>query len=205
MPRAAFGYLSLATLGALEAMGVLPSLANDVDETVSELEILSAKLGPGVPRAENVAKQIAWEIGDRTPVIWGAEGIGAVAAGRWKTQFNENAKVPAWSAPLPELDHNEVVGWTAPAGQTYFVIALRHEGEPEDVAVRFPPTIEIAQEAGAPVHEVRAAGRSSLARLLSLVLMGDFASTYHGLAHGRDPSPIVAIDRLKAALAEVQT
>jgi glucose/mannose-6-phosphate isomerase len=205
MPRAALGFLSLAMLGALEAMGILPPLETDVAETVAELEVLARRLGPDVPRAENAAKEIAWQIGDRTPVIWGAEGIGAVAAGRWKTQFNENAKIPAWSAPLPELDHNEVVGWTAPAGQAYLVIALRHQGEPHDVAVRFPPTMEIAQEAGAPVHEVQAAGRSSLARLFSLVLMGDFASTYHGLAHGRDPSPIAAIDRLKAALAEAGT
>ena len=46
-------------------------------------------------------------------MIWGAEGIGAVAAMRWKTQMNENAKVPAFSSALPELDHNEVVGWAA--------------------------------------------------------------------------------------------
>jgi glucose/mannose-6-phosphate isomerase len=205
MPRAAFGYLSLATLGALEAMGILPRLADDVAETVAELEVLAAGLGPEVPRAENAAKEIAWQVGDRTPVIWGAEGIGAAAAARWKTQFNENAKIPAWSASLPELDHNEVVGWTSPVGQSYLVIALRHDGEPSDVAVRFPPTVEIAREAGATVHEVQAAGRSALARLFSLVLTGDFASTYHGLAHGHDPSPIAAIDRLKAALAEAGT
>jgi len=47
------------------------------------------------------------------------------------------------------------------------------------------------------------AGRSALARLFSLILMGDFTSTYAGLLRGLDPSPVPAIDRLKAALLEV--
>ena len=38
-------------------------------------------------------------------------GIGAAAAYRWKCQLNENAKVPAFAAELPEAGHNEIVGW----------------------------------------------------------------------------------------------
>ena len=72
-----------------------------------------SEAGPDVPLASNPAKELAREIGDRVPVVWGAEGIGAVAATRWKWQFNENAKVPAFASALPELDHNEVVGWSA--------------------------------------------------------------------------------------------
>ncbi len=202
MPRSALGYLAFATLGALEAVGILPKLAEDVEEASAELGALAAGLGPAVPRARNPAKELAWQIGDRVPVIWGAEGIAAVAAVRWKTQFNENAKVPAWAAVLPELDHNEVVGWTRPAGSGYFLVALRHEGEHPDVAARYPASVGIAQDAGAVVEEVWAAGRSSFARLMSLVLLGDFASVYHALAHGVDPTPVEAVDRLKAALAE---
>ena len=46
------------------------------------------------------------------PVIAGAE-LAAAAAYRWKSQFNENASLPAFASPLPEADHNEVVGWAA--------------------------------------------------------------------------------------------
>ncbi len=202
MPRAAIGYMTLASLGALEAVGLVPRLTADVEETVSELRSIVANLGPSIPRAENPAKDLAWRIEDRTPVIWGAEGLAAVAAARWKTQFNENAKVPSWASSLPELDHNEVVGWTRPAGESCFLVALRHEGEDPDASVRFAPSMRIAEEAGAVVEEVWAAGRSPLARLLSLVAMGDFTSVFHGLAHGIDPSPIAAITRLKEALGE---
>jgi glucose/mannose-6-phosphate isomerase len=136
------------------------------------------------------------------PVVWGAEGIGAVAAARWKADLNENAKVPAFWSELPELDHNEVVGWSAGRGREFFVVALRHGGEHPDVAERFPPSIEIAASAGAGVAEVWARGGSDLSRLLELVLRGDLVSTYLAIARSVDPTPIEAIARLKAALAE---
>jgi glucose/mannose-6-phosphate isomerase len=202
MPRAALGHIAFGAIGALEAVGLLPQAASDVEGTVTELTALAGRLGPDVPRASNDAKELAWQIGDRVPVIWGAEGLGAVAAARWKTQFNENAKIPAWCSSLPELDHNEVVGWTRPAGDAFMVIALRHEEEPADVAARFPISLDIAREAGAVTAEEWAAGHSALIRLFSLILMGDFTSTYLGLLRGADPSPISAIERLKAALAE---
>ena len=200
MPRAALGYLSLSLLGAMEAVGLLPRLAGDVDEATGELDRLADALRPDLPTHRNEAKALAERIGHRQPVVWGADGLGAVAAARWKTQLNENGKVPAWSAALPELDHNEVVGWYADHGEDSFIVALRHEGEHDDVAVRFPISLEIARDAGVITEEVWATGRSALARFLSLVIMGDYVSCYVGLRQGVDPSPIASIDRLKAFL-----
>ncbi len=202
MPRAALGSMTLGALGALEAMGVVPPLADDVDEAIAEMRGVLEREGPAVPLAANPGKTLAVSIGERVPVVWGADGLAAVAASRWKTQFNENAKVPSFASELPELDHNEVVGWTAGRGEGFAVVALRHDGEPPDVAARFEPSIEIARSAGASTHEVWAHGRSALARLLSLVLVGDLVSTYLGIARGVDPSPIDAIARLKRTLAE---
>jgi glucose/mannose-6-phosphate isomerase len=201
MPRAAFGYLALGALGALEAMGILPSLAADVDEAALELRGVIGHDGPQVPTADNPSKRLALAIGERVPVVWGAAGIGAVAAGRWKTQFNENAKTPAFAATMPELDHNEVVGWSQGRGEGSAVVALRHEGEPAGLAARFGPSLEIAEASGALTQEVWAHGRSQLARLLTLVQIGDLVATYSGLARGVDPSPIDAIVRLKRTLA----
>jgi glucose/mannose-6-phosphate isomerase len=201
MPRAALGHLAFGLLGALEAAGLLPRLRADVDEAIAEMERLVHDLGPDVGTDRNAAKQVARAIGDRTPVIWGAEGFAATAAGRWRTQWNENAKLPAFSSALPELDHNEVVGWSEGAGRSFAVVALRHADEHPDVAARFPLSLEIARGAGAEPVEVTASGTSPLARLFSLVVLGDFASTYVGLARGVDPSPIEAISQLKAALA----
>ena len=202
MPRAAFGFLSLGALGALEAMGIVPTHADDVEESIAELEGVVTDAGPDAPLATNPAKELAGAIGDRVPVVWGAEGIGAVAALRWRCQFNENAKVPSFASALPELDHNEVVGWSGDRGAGFALIGLRHPGENGDVAARFPLSLEIARASGASVHEVSSRGRSELARLLTLVQFGDLVSTYLGIARGVDPSPIEAIVNLKRALAE---
>src|SRR5437899_7217301 len=78
-PRAAVGHLTFAMLGALESAGLLPSLAEAVDEVVAELE-RAADLAPETPAERNPAKALATAIGDRIPVIWGIEGIASVAA-----------------------------------------------------------------------------------------------------------------------------
>ena len=200
-PRAALGHLTFAMLGALEAAGLLPPIGGDVEEVVRELEGLTAELAPEVPTERNEAKHLAAWIGDRVPVIWGADGPAAVAAMRWKTQMNENGKVPAFNAAMSELDHNEVVGWVRPFGERFVVIGLRHQGEHPEIVARFPLSADIARDAGADYAEVGARGRSALAQLLTLIMVGDFASCYVGLRRGIDPTPVGVIDHLKAALA----
>jgi glucose/mannose-6-phosphate isomerase len=200
-PRAALGHLGFACLGALEAMGLLPNLADDVAEAIAGAEAALAAAAPDVPTERNPAKRLASSIGDRTPVIWGAEGIGSVAAMRWKTQLNENAKIPTWWSSMSELDHNELVGWSAGQGERSIVIALRHDGEHPELPPRFPLSLEVARGSGAVVEEVAATGTSTLARLISLIAIGDVTSVYAALARGVDPTPVEVIERLKAALA----
>jgi glucose/mannose-6-phosphate isomerase len=202
MPRAAFGLLTLAPLGVLAAAGIAPDVGPELDEAVAALEGATAAGAPDLPTSNNAAKSLALRMGERIPVIWGAAGIGAVAANRWKAEWNENAKLPAFAAALPELDHNEVVGWSDGQGDPFFLVALRHDGEHPDVAARFPLSLEVARAAGMEVEEVWAHGGSALARLLQLAVRGDLVSTYVAIARGVDPSPIEAIARLKRSLAE---
>jgi glucose/mannose-6-phosphate isomerase len=200
-PRAALGHLGFASLGALETMGILPPLAIDVDEAVAEVAAVIGAMGPDVPTEENPAKTLATRIGDRCPVIWGADGIGSVAAARWKTQMNENGKLPAFWSAMSELDHNEVVGWTAPYGGRFLVVGLRHDGEDPQLPPRFPLSYDIVRAAGGEVEEVHARGTSALARLMSLIMVGDLTSVYLAIGRGVDPTPVPVIERLKAALA----
>ncbi len=204
MPRAAFGYLAMGTLGALTSAGLLARVEDDLEEAVQAMRRVVQACGPDVPSGANDAKSLARRIGDRPVIVWGADGVGAVAATRWKAQFNENAKLPAFASALPELDHNEVVGWSEGRGSGFALVALRHGGEHPDVARRFPLSLEIARASGVAVEEVRASARSPLARLLELVQMGDLVSTYAGISRGVDPTPIDAIARLKDALAEAR-
>ncbi len=200
MPRAALGVLVFATLGALERVGLVPEEAPQVEETVAVLRSLASAVGPDRPLASNRAKALAALLAGRFPVIWGADGIGAVAATRWRTQLAENAKVPAFASALPELDHNEVVGWSAGMGERFFLVTLRHGGEPAEVAARFGVTVEVVSASGLESQEVWAEGDSPLARLMWLAMLGDAVSVYLACLRGVDPTPIEAIARIKAAL-----
>jgi glucose/mannose-6-phosphate isomerase len=199
-PRAALGQLAGALIGILETSGVLREAAGEVDEATSTLAALADTLGPGAPTSVNPAKRVASWIGDRVPLVWGATGPAAVAADRWRTQMNENAKVPAFSASMSELDHNEIVGWHGDGGRRFAIVALRVEGEGDDLDARYAFTAEVARAAGSIVEEVWATGDGRLARLLSLASIGDFASTYLAVLRGVDPTPVDAITRLKETL-----
>lgn len=200
MPRAALGSLAGAVLGVLEAAGVVGPVASEVEEAASTLAALAERLAPGVPVAQNPAKAVARWVGDRVPVIWGSEGVAEVAAWRWKTAFNENAKVPAFASALPELDHHEVQGWSAGRGEGFGVIVLRHEGEEPHVGPRVGATVAAVTGSGVDVREVSAPGSTPLAAGLALMLVGDCAAAYHALARGVDPTPIPAITGLKERL-----
>ncbi len=199
-PRAAVGHLAFGLLGALEAMGVIPSLGLEVERVARVLEELRQRIGPEAPASSNPAKTVAAAIGDRVPVVWAAEGLGAVAATRWRTELNENAKVPAFAAVLPELDHNEVVGWSPAAGERFVLLTLRHPLEHPDVAARFPVTVDVARSSGILHREVRAEGDTPLSCLMSLLMLGSAVSVYLAALRGVDPTPIDAIARIKREL-----
>jgi glucose/mannose-6-phosphate isomerase len=201
VPRAALGYLASAPVGVLDAMGLIPPMADDLGRAADDLDRLAESLGPDRPTEANRSKSVAnWLVG-RTPVIWGSEGPAEAAALRWKTQMNENAKVPAFHAVLPELDHNEIEGWAAGTGHSYALVVLRHRSEHQRIGVRAEATLDAIAAAGLETREVRTPYDSTpMGALFSLIMMGDFASTYLALAEGVDPTPIPALTGLKERL-----
>ena len=200
VPRAGLGSLVGGVLGATVAAGVLSGVDGEVETAAGTVDALTGALGPDVPQGQNEAKELAAWVGERIPLIWGSEGISAAAAWRWKTAFNENAEVPAFASALPELDHHEVVGWTAKRGQGFCLLILREEGEHERIQPRLDATLEEMADAGLEWRQVWARGDTALGRCLSLVALGDLASAYHGLARGIDPAAMEPLVRIKERL-----
>ena len=108
-PRAAVAYMTVAALEVAALCGAGPRLTSEIDVAASHTERLVAEWGPDADE-DSLAKSIARGLLGTTPVIAGA-GLTEPVAYRWKTQINENAKLPCFSHALPELDHNELVGW----------------------------------------------------------------------------------------------
>jgi glucose/mannose-6-phosphate isomerase len=202
VPRAGLGSLVGGLLGTLAGAGVLTGVDEEIEAAGETVDRAGRDLGAEALADRNESKQLAAWVGERIPVIWGSEGVSEAAAWRWKTAFNENAEVPAFASSLPELDHHEVVGWTAKRGEGFCLVILREPGEHESVQVRLDATLDELGESGLDWREVRAEGDTALARGMSLAMTGDLASAYHALARGIDPAVMDPLDRVKRRLAE---
>jgi len=203
-PRAAILRMLIPLVVVLDRMQVLPPMASDLEEARATVASAVASLGPDVEESANPAKQLARSLQASIPLVWGAELTAPVAA-RWKGQFNENAKVPSYSSTLPELDHNEIVGFAgmpAELAGLAQLILLRDERQHRQVQRRFDLTRELVEQNVHRVLSVTAEGQSALARMLDLVMLGDYVSLYLALLRAVDPGPVEVIERLKARLAE---
>ncbi|HHV63118.1 MAG TPA: bifunctional phosphoglucose/phosphomannose isomerase [Firmicutes bacterium] len=205
VPRAALGYLFIPMIVVLGKLGLIRDKAGDLAEAVDVLAELRRVLGPESPEHVNQSKRLAAKMLNKIPVIYGSSGWPGTAALRWKCQINENSKTYAVSNIFPEMNHNETVGWGAPgdiAGQLY-VVLLRDKGDHPRVQKRMEITKSLMSSASG-IDEVWSTGKSELARLLSLIYVGDFASAYLAFLYGVDPTPVAAIDYLKGELAKVK-
>jgi glucose/mannose-6-phosphate isomerase len=134
-------------------------------------------------------------------VIHGAD-LTAPVAQRWKTQINENAKLAAFCAELPEADHNEICGWTggepAKLGAVFLEDCDQHPRERR----RFELTAGIVGEGAAAVVRVETQGSTRVERLLWATLLGDLVSLEIAKQVGADPEKIEALDRIKEGMAQ---
>ena len=200
-PRAAVGALAVPPLIALEKIGLFPGARRWVDEAARRLTARRDELKGD----ETLVTDLARQIGRTIPLIYGGGSIGGVAAQRWKTQMNENAKVPAFWNAQPELCHNEIAGWGQHGDltrQAITLIGLRHDFEHPQVMRRFELVFRMVDEVVAGIAQVQAEGDGQLAQLLDLILVGDLTSLRMALNEGIDPGPAPALDEIKTALRE---
>jgi glucose/mannose-6-phosphate isomerase len=184
--------LTLASLGVVA--DVTPSLTASITALRRRRDALLVSGGP--------AEVVARRIGRTIPLVYGSGGLGAVAALRWKTQINANAKTPAFVARQPELSHNEVAGWGQHGDvtrQVFSLVTLRHAGEPAPVARRIALVNDAIDEVMADIIPVWAEGDDDLGRMFDLALFGDFVSLHLAGREGTDPGPTPAVAEIKAA------
>jgi glucose/mannose-6-phosphate isomerase len=199
-PRAAVGYLTVAALDVAALCGAGDSVRAEIDVTADHVERLVAEWGPDGPE-DSLPKSVARGLNDTVPQIAGA-GLTSAVAYRWKCQINENSKLPAFAHELPELDHNEIVGWSGAADLARFSAVFLDDADLHPRArQRIELTRALIEPAAASTFVVQTQGESATERLLSLVLLGDLVSLYLAVLRGVDPGPVEAIERLKEELA----
>jgi glucose/mannose-6-phosphate isomerase len=200
-PRAAVGYMAGAVTRLLTALGILSDQTGPLDEAA---DLADSAVSEG-SETWDLAHRIAKGLVGRIAVVYGGGPISSTAAQRWKTQINENAKMPAWWSVLPELDHNEIVGWETMPGTTrdlLGIVALRDESDHPRVGNRLEHTAALTGPAVPWLGEVAARGQSELARLISLTVCGDLVSYLLAMEAAVDPVPVETIEKLKKLLAK---
>jgi glucose/mannose-6-phosphate isomerase len=201
-PRAALGYSFTSLLAILVRLGFVPDPAQELEEAITILTTQRSTMTENVPQAGNPARQLAAQLVGCLPVIIGAGVLGVVAR-RWASQMNENSKTWAYWQELPEADHNAIVGNRFPAdgiGRLSAIFLTTPDEKPR-LALRRKATADLFMGAGINSRTISAQGMSPLARMFSLISLGDYVSCYLGLAQDADPTDITPITRLKMILA----
>ncbi len=194
-PRTAVAYMLVCAAEVAALAGAAPRIEDELNGAAAFLEERGERL-------RERAAELAARLGGTVPVIYGA-GLTAPVARRWKTQFNENAKLPAFFSELPEADHNELCGWGERAAAAKLTAVLVEDGADDPrLARRFGLTAAAIEAGGGEAVRIEAAGETRSERLLWAVTLGDLVSLAIADAYGVDPLPIEAVDSLKASLGQ---
>ena len=177
-PRASLGYLSMPLLATLEAAGSARTPPPTSTRPRRCCARATWRWGPRPPTRRTPPSASPGACTSKQAVVYGA-GLTVPAARRWKGQINENAKAPAFWNELPELDHNELMGWTSLPHVAAATLAVFLDDAQGDARL-----LRRVRADGAPSWRreawrwsaSRRAGTSRLARLFSLVQLGDYAS-----------------------------
>ncbi len=203
-PRAALGYSFFPTLIALSKMKLIRPKDSDIAETLSLLRKKS-KIYSSL-KNNNVALQLAKQLYMKLPVIYSAADRFDIVNLRWRGQIAENAKQLAFGHVLPEMNHNELVGWKVLRRimeEEIAVVFLRDKDDHPRVKLRMEITKGVIEQYASKVIEIQSEGKSVLARMFSLIYLGDWTSYYLAILNGIDPTPVKVIDYLKNELGKI--
>jgi glucose/mannose-6-phosphate isomerase len=204
-PRAALGYSFFPLLVVLGRLGFIKPKDKDIKETIQLLKNKSV-LFSNPESIENTPLKLAERLKDRLPVIYSpVEHLDTVNI-RWRGQIAENAKQLSSGHVLPEMNHNELVGWKVLTElmKQMHVVFLKDIGTHTRVAIREGITKQIVSQYAGEVTEVVSEGKGLLARLFSLIYFGDWVTLYLAVLNHEDPEPVAIIDYLKNELGKVK-
>jgi glucose/mannose-6-phosphate isomerase len=199
-PRAAVGFSFGLLLAAFARLGLVPDPENDLLEALAGMRSQQETLRVDVPVAQNPAKRLAGQLVGRWVNVYGA-GMLAPVARRWKGQMNEIAKAGAGFEALPEADHNALAGLLNPPllMQTMTLFLHSSSDHPRN-ALRMELTRQGFVEEGLNTDVYSANGETALAHVWTALHFGDYLAYYLAMEYGMDPTPVEALQNLKAAM-----
>ncbi|MFH1235146.1 MAG: bifunctional phosphoglucose/phosphomannose isomerase [Candidatus Diapherotrites archaeon] len=188
-PRTQLGMTFVPVMAVLEKTGIACAGA--------EIEKTAVFLGSSIGWAEEDGRKIASFLKGKSPVVYSTRKFGSAAL-RFHAQLAENSKVFSHWNFLPELNHNEIVGFK-PLEKNLAFVLFRERGETERERRRMEFTKKIICKKSRFI-EVWAKGNTAMEKLFYFIMAGDFASYYLAFQNRSDPLKVENIERLKKEL-----
>ena len=194
-PRACLGYSFVQQIYILKNFRLIgKGLIADVRKSISLLKKEQKDI-------QKRASILANSIHKKTAIIYTSDRMEAVAI-RFRQQLNENAKVLCWHHVIPEMNHNELVGWTPQEGR-FAVIMFRNSDDFKRNGIRMDITKDVVAQFADTTIELWSKGDSLCERSMYYVHLGDWVSFYLSeLRSGTDANEVKVIDYLKNELAK---
>ena len=194
-PRAAFGYSSVQLFYILKGYGLVD------DSFDSEINAVPELLRTSSSEVVSMAKEAATKMHKKLPIIYteaGFEGVGV----RFRQQVNENAKKLAWHSVLPEMNHNELVGW-AEAYPDSCVVMFRNKDDYYRTQERMEYSKKLITVNTSNILEFWSVGNSKIERAYYLIHLGDYISLFLADLKEIDAVEVDVITGLKDHLSRI--
>lgn len=193
-------------------VGVAKALINSnlASDITSELHDTTGFLKNSIAGLEEPAKALAQQIKGHIPVYLASDAL-AYAAWNFKIQTNENAKYPAYWNKLPEMNHNEMLGFSKLSETIgsegnppkFFVVVLRDTDDHPSIKARMDVMKGLYEDWGVTVHEVHLEGKNTLEKVSYAIAFGLWTTYFLASEYKLDPVPVEGVESFKTKLAEI--
>lgn len=190
-PRMGTGYFFGAMYQTLVNHGLIP-------DNSSEIISSAGKFNDFMDSYEQKGKELAGKLKGKTPVIYASSNFLATAM-VWKIKLNENAKTPAFYNFFPELNHNEMVGFTNPQAN-FMIIMLKDSSDNPRNLKRYEVTAQLLKDKGIDSEIINMDGENAFSKMFLSIILADWASYYLALEYDQDPTPVAMVEELKKIL-----
>ncbi|MEX0934425.1 MAG: bifunctional phosphoglucose/phosphomannose isomerase [Candidatus Saccharimonadales bacterium] len=183
-----------------DSLGFVNNASAEVESAKNLLLTSVGDWGKEIPEDKNIAKQIAERLMGKAIWVYASNQFSS-ASYKWKIGFNENAKTIASYNVIPELDHNELIGWTShPVEKPFAVVELRSHLDSDQINKRFDEMNSLLSGRMPAPMEIELKGQNRIEQLLWASALGEFVSIYLGVLHGVNPLEVEAIEKFKQHL-----
>lgn len=201
-PRCALGYSFFPLLILMNKLGLISDKSNRINSVISRLNHRSSQY-TNLDENLNNALKIANYLEGKIPVIYSSIDFFDIVNLRWRGQMGENAKTLAFGNLLPEMNHNEIVGWQENQEllKKIAVIALRDKEDNAPIKKRMDISLDMIKQYASLILQVEGEGENLLERIFDVIYLGDWVSYYLAIINKTDPTPVEKINFLKNKLS----